>query len=88
MDTQIIQFKRQFKKYSINDCNFFGAKIIERHIRILDIDKSKDGPVSIQPKDIEEVIKFSKLSKKDQKKYLKNKGLNLNLLKGETNKAS
>ena len=48
----------------------------------MDIDKSKDGPVSIQPKDIEEVIKFSKLSKKDQKKYLKNKGLNLNLLKG------
>ena len=61
---------------------FFGAKIIERHIRILDIDKSKDGPVSIQPKDIGEVIKFSKLSKTDQKKYLKDKGLNLNLLKG------
>ena len=46
---------------------FFGAKIIERHIRILGINDSKDGPVSIQPKDIGEVMKFSKLSKKDQK---------------------
>ena len=62
---------------------FFGAKIIERHIRILGINETKDGPVSIQPSDIGEVIKFSKLSKKDQKKYLKEKGLDLNLLKGK-----
>ena len=45
---------------------FLVQKLL-RDILNLDIDKSKDGPVSIQPKDIEEVIKFSKLSKKDQK---------------------
>ena len=62
---------------------FFGAKIIERHIRILGTKDTKDGPVSIQPKDIKEVIEFSKLSKNDQKLYLKEIGLNLNLLKGK-----
>lgn len=62
---------------------FFGAKIIERHIRILSTKDTKDGPVSIQPKDIKEVIKFSKLSKNDQKLYLNEIGLNLNLLKGK-----
>ncbi len=62
---------------------FFGAKIIERHIRILGTKDSKDGPVSVEPKDIGEVIKFSKLSKNDQKKHLKEKGLNFNLLKGK-----
>ena len=62
---------------------FFGAKIIERHIRILGTKDTKDGPVSIQPKDIKEVIEFSKLSKNDQKLYLKDIGLNLNLLKGK-----
>lgn len=62
---------------------YFGAKIIERHIRILDANDTKDGPVSIQPKDIGEVIKFSKLSKNEQKHYLKEKGLNFNLLKGK-----
>ncbi len=62
---------------------FFGAKIIERHIRILGTKDSKDGPVSIQPKDIKEVIEFSKLSGNDQKIYLKEMGLSLNLLKGK-----
>ncbi len=62
---------------------YFGAKIIERHIRILDIQDTKDGPVSIQPKDIGEIIKFSKLVKNDQRDYLKDKGLNFNLIKGK-----
>ena len=48
---------------------YFGAKIIERHIRILDIKDTKDGPVSIQPKDIGEVIKFSRLVKNDQRLF-------------------
>ena len=62
---------------------FYGAKIIERHIRILGKEETKDGPVSVQPKDIGEVIKFSKLNKEDQKTYLKERGLNFNLLKGK-----
>ena len=41
---------------------YFGAKIIERHIRILGPKDSKDGPVSIDPKDIGEIAKKHKLS--------------------------
>jgi sialic acid synthase SpsE len=52
---------------------YFGAKYIERHIRIFDHDKSKDGKVSILPGEIKEIIEFSKLSKNSQKKYLKDK---------------
>ena len=62
---------------------YYGAKIIERHIRILGTDDSKDGPVSIEPKEIAEVVKFSKLSKIEQKKFLIQSGLNLNLIKGK-----
>ena len=62
---------------------YYGAKIIERHIRILGTDDSKDGPVSIEPKEIAEVVKFSKLNKIEQKKFLIQSGLNLNLIKGK-----
>ena len=62
---------------------YFGAKIIERHIRILSKDESRDGPVSIEPKEIGEIIKFSKLSKQKQKNQLLEMGLNFNLIKGK-----
>ena len=52
---------------------YFGAKLIERHIRITDIHETKDGPVSLLPSEIEEVIEFSKLSKKDMLVCLKEK---------------
>ena len=61
---------------------YFGAKIIERHITIFESNKTKDGPVSVTPNDIRKVIEFSKLSNNDQKLYLKKKGLNLKLIKG------
>ena len=62
---------------------YFGAKIIERHIRILSKDDSRDGPVSIEPKEIGEIIRFSKFSRQDQKKQLLEMGLNFNLIKGK-----
>jgi sialic acid synthase SpsE len=49
---------------------YHGAKMIERHIRILDKKDTKDGKVSIEPKDIFLIKKFSLLSKKKQKDYL------------------
>ena len=52
---------------------YYGAETLERHIRIFDPDKTKDGPVSILPKEIKEVISFSKMSKVDQKEFLKDK---------------
>ena len=52
---------------------FFGAEVIERHMTILDENKTKDGKVSITPEDINEIVKFSKLSKSDMSIYLKEK---------------
>ncbi len=63
---------------------YFGAKLIERHIRILERDSSKDGLVSILPSDIKILMNFSKLSKSDQKLFLEKEcGLNLKLLLGK-----
>lgn len=73
----------KFKNLASMASIYFGAKIIERHIRILGPKDSKDGPVSIEPKDIGEIIKFSELEKKDQKQILLENGLNLNLIKGK-----
>ena len=57
-----------------------GAKMIERHIRILDKKDTKDGKVSIEPKDIYLIKKFSLLTKKDRKIIYK-KILNIILTK-------
>ena len=62
---------------------YHGAKMIERHIRILDKKDTKDGKVSIEPKDIYLIKKFSLLSKKRQKDYLqKNFKYNFNKVIG------
>ena len=73
----------RFKNIASKAAIYFGAKIIERHVRILDIKDTKDGPVSIEPKDIEDVINFSKLNKNDQKRFLQECGINFNLIKGK-----
>ena len=63
---------------------YFGGNLIERHIRILERDSSKDGPVSILPSDIRTIVDFVNLSKSDQKYYLEKKcKLNLNILSGK-----
>ena len=62
---------------------YLGSKIIERHIRIFDYEKSKDGKVSILPKDIMEIKKFSKMSKKKQKENLLESNFNFNKAKGK-----
>lgn len=47
-----------------------GADYIERHFTILPSDKTKDGPVSIDPKLLKELSDFAKLSKREQKKIV------------------
>jgi len=49
----------------------FGAKIIERHVTILDKNQTRDGKVSIVPEDIRRIKDFSKLSVENQKNFLK-----------------
>jgi N,N'-diacetyllegionaminate synthase len=43
-----------------------GAEIIERHFTILPANETKDGPVSINPKQLKELYDFSQLSADDQ----------------------
>lgn len=49
---------------------YLGADIIERHFTILPQDQTKDGPVSIDSKGLNNIHAFSKLSSDDQKSYL------------------
>jgi len=49
---------------------YLGADIIERHFTILDSEKTKDGPVSINPSQLKDLVEFSRLDKEKQKIYL------------------
>ena len=62
---------------------YLGAEYIERHITILDKDKTKDGKVSIQPEDIRKIKTFSSLSKSKKLNFLKkNFEFNIERLRG------
>ena len=52
---------------------FKGANVIERHFTVLDENETKDGPVSITPFHLREIIEFDALSKNDQLLYLNDK---------------
>lgn len=47
-----------------------GADVIERHFTLLKKDQSKDGPVSINPKQLKNLVVFSKLSQAEQQRYV------------------
>lgn len=50
-----------------------GAELIERHFTVLKPTETRDGPVSITPQHLKELVMFSKLSKDDQKTYIDEK---------------
>lgn len=49
---------------------FYGADVVERHFTILDPDQTKDGPVSINPGQLKELVDFSRMEREDQKEYI------------------
>ena len=49
---------------------YLGAEIIEKHFTILNPKETRDGIVSMNEKQLNEISKFSKLSKSDQKLIL------------------
>ncbi len=49
---------------------YLGATALERHFTILSPEETKDGKVSIDKTDLEEIVSFSNLSKPDQKSYI------------------
>ena len=64
---------------------FLGAKVLERHFTILNKDQTRDGPVSVNPSELKEISKFSKLTKKEQGKKLKQMKINIRELIGKRN---
>ena len=77
----------KFKNYASLAAIYFGAQYLERHITILDHEKTKDGLVSIKPEDILEIKMFSKLNKTDQLSYLKDKyRIDIKIVQGKTNR--
>lgn len=48
-----------------------GASCIERHYTVLADDQTKDGPVSINPQELNELNEFSKLSRYDMMQQIK-----------------
>lgn len=66
---------------------FMGARVIERHIRFFGHDKSKDGRVSILPKDIKDLKIFSNYTKKKQRAVLLQSKFKYSKAKGKTYRA-
>ncbi|MBI2056298.1 MAG: N-acetylneuraminate synthase family protein [Candidatus Sungbacteria bacterium] len=47
-----------------------GADYIERHFTVLPADKTKDGPVSINPSQLKELSRFAKIAKDEQRLFV------------------
>jgi N,N'-diacetyllegionaminate synthase len=47
-----------------------GADIIERHFTVLAEDKTKDGPVSIRPAELKQLVDFSQMGEAELKDYV------------------
>jgi N,N'-diacetyllegionaminate synthase len=62
---------------------YLGATTIERHFTILASDQTRDGPVSINKKQLNKLKNFSNLSKENQLSYLNELGINIKELQGD-----
>jgi len=49
---------------------YFGAEVIERHFTIMEADQTKDGPVSITPELLKELVGYSNMTQEDLKKHV------------------
>ena len=61
-----------------------GAKSIERHFTVLEKDETKDGPVSIKPKELKELSEFAKLSRFEMMSKIKIEFPNWEITLGHT----
>lgn len=50
---------------------YYGADVVERHFTILPPDQTKDGPVSITPQLLKQLVDFSKMSREELWDYIK-----------------
>lgn len=47
-----------------------GARVIERHFTLLPAEATKDGPVSIRPAELKQLVEFSRLPAESQRDYV------------------
>ena len=62
---------------------FYGADVIERHFTILERNQTKDGPISINPNELKELVEFSKLNHDEQRKYVGKNIKEIDVMLGE-----
>jgi len=68
---------------------YYGADIIERHFTVLGKSETRDGPVSINPEQLKELVEFSKINKEQQKEYIRKHVNEFDIMLGrETRKLS
>jgi sialic acid synthase SpsE len=48
-----------------------GADVIERHFTLLAVDKTRDGPVSIRPAELKQLVQLSHLGESELKEYVR-----------------
>ena len=64
----------------------YKIDFIEKHFTILDKNKSKDGPVSVNPSQLKELSNLTKFSHNQLLDYVKGKKTNHEILKGMANR--
>tara|TARA_B100000989_G_scaffold299017_1_gene291973 strand:- start:2996 stop:3961 length:966 start_codon:yes stop_codon:yes gene_type:complete len=64
----------------------YEIDFIEKHFTVLDKDKSKDGPVSVNPSQLKELSNLTKFSKEQLLDYVKDKNVDYEILKGMANR--
>lgn len=64
-----------------------GADVIERHFTILAPEETKDGPVSIRPEELQQLVTFSKMDRADLSEYVQREIPELNQMIGEKHRA-
>lgn len=62
-----------------------GAEIIERHFTILSPEETKDGPVSINPEQLKDLVEFSKMDNKDRETLVEKEIPDFEKMIGERN---
>ena len=63
-----------------------GAQVVERHFTVLEPDATRDGPVSIDPEGLAELVRFGALERGEQLERLAADGVDLDALRGSAHR--
>ena len=63
-----------------------GAEVVERHFTVLPPDATRDGPVSIDPEGLRELVAFGALDRSEQLEHLLADGVDLDRLRGQAHR--